>query len=274
MKFVSFRADGRASIGAVCDRGIVDLAELISGGSPQDMLVALIDRFDELRHRIEALVDAAPALPVETVALGPSVPAPTKLLCVMRNRPALSQSEHPFAYLKCSQEPVGTGQVLHLPRGESELRHAPEVAAVIRGPVRHLPASMWRTAVFGYTLFLDTIRPSSMFTAGSDAEDWWKSWDTPWAVGPCIVTEDAVADAGQGLTLSVSRGAETVEVRDPGQPSLPGLIAFLSSVMTLRTGDVIACGAHDDAVLMPAVPGSRVELTAPGIGSLAVEVQV
>ena len=273
MKFVAFRAGGRASMGAVCDRGIVDLGGLISGGSLQDMLVALVDRFDELRHRVEALVAAAPALPVEMVALGPSVPAPAKLLCVMRNRPALSQSEHPFAYLKCCQEPVGTGQVLHLPRGESELRHAPEVAAVIRGPVRHLPASEWRTAVFGYTLLLDTIRPSSMFTAGSNAEDWWKSWDTPWAVGPCIVTEDAVAEPGQGLTLSVSRGAETVAVRDPGQPSIPGLIAFLSSVMTLRTGDVIACGAHSDAVVIPAVPGSRVELAAPGIGSLAVEVQ-
>ena len=42
--------------------------------------------------------------------------------------------------------------------------------------------------------------------------------------------------------------------------------------MTLHTGDVIACGAHEEA-LTQAVASSRVELTLPAIGALAIEVQ-
>jgi 2-keto-4-pentenoate hydratase/2-oxohepta-3-ene-1,7-dioic acid hydratase in catechol pathway len=249
----------------------VDLGELLPAASQQDMLVALIDRFDDLRPRIEGLLEAGPARPLEPVMIGASVPAPGKLLCAMRNRPALARSSYPYAYLKCAVGPVGAGQTLRLPREETELWYEPELAAVVRGPARNMPRHAWQTAVFGYTAFLDIVRPSSMFTAGSGAEDWWKSWDTPWAVGPCIVTADAISDPGQGLTLSVTHAASAVEVEDPGHPPLPELIEFLSTVMTLHTGDLIACGAHESTVTT-ASSNSHAEVTLPGVGSLAVEV--
>jgi 2-keto-4-pentenoate hydratase/2-oxohepta-3-ene-1,7-dioic acid hydratase in catechol pathway len=272
VKLVTFHNGGRTSIGAVSDRGVVDLGELVPSACPQDMLTALIGRFDELRERIDALVHAGPALRMETLIVGASVPAPGKVLCVMRNRPALAQTAHPYAYLKCSLGAVATGQVLRLPRGETELWHEPELAVVVRGPARNVPRNAWRTAVFGYTGFLDVIRPSSMFTAASGAGDWWKSWDTPWAVGPWIVPHESMDDPGKGLTLSVTQASGTVEVADPDSPPLPELIEFLSSVMTLHTGDLIACGAHASAVT-PASSDSRVRLTLPAIGSLTVEVR-
>jgi hypothetical protein len=87
-----------------------------------------------------------------------------------------------------------------------------------------------------------------------------------------VVTSDAVSEPGMGLTLSVTTPSEALETRDPGRPSLPELVEFLSSVMTLHTGDLIACGAHETTV-MPAVAGSRAELTMPEIGTLSVEVR-
>jgi 2-keto-4-pentenoate hydratase/2-oxohepta-3-ene-1,7-dioic acid hydratase in catechol pathway len=269
VRFVTFQAGQGASLGLVADRGVVNLAELLPAAGPQAMLEVLIDRFDTLREELERRARTGPFVPADSVALRASVPAPGKFLCVMRNRPALDRTRHPFAYLKCSAGPVGSGEMLRLPRGEPQLWYEPELAVVVRGPVRNLEPSAWRTAVFGYTAVLDVVRPSSMFTAASGAEDWWKSWDTPWAVGPAIVTDDAVAAPGRDLTLRVNDRADSVEVADPGHPALPEIIAFLSSVMTLRTGDLIACGAHEAAVA-EASAGSDVELTLPPIGSLTV----
>jgi 2-keto-4-pentenoate hydratase/2-oxohepta-3-ene-1,7-dioic acid hydratase in catechol pathway len=270
VRFVTSQAGQGLSLGVVTDRGVVDLAGLLPARGPQAMLEALIDRFDALGGEVERLAVSGPAVPLESVALGPSVPAPGKLLCVMRNRPGLEQARHPFAYLKCSAGAIGSGDVLSLP-AESELWHEPELAVVVRGPVRNLAPDAWRSAVFGYTALLDVVRPSSMFSAKSGAEDWWKSWDTPWAVGPAIVTEDELADPGVDLRLRVGDAADGREVADPGRPALPEIIAFLSTVMTLRTGDLIACGAHESAVVA-ASAGSKVELTLPAIGSLALRV--
>jgi 2-keto-4-pentenoate hydratase/2-oxohepta-3-ene-1,7-dioic acid hydratase in catechol pathway len=271
VRFVTFQAGQTPSLGLVGDRGVVDLAELLPADHPQAMLETVIDRFDELRGELERHARTGAAMPPEAMMLRASVPAPGKLLCVMRNRPALERAPHPFAYLKRSAGAVGSGEVLRLPFGEPELWHEAELAVVVRGPVRNLAPEAWRAAVFGYTAVLDVVRPSSIFTAGSGAEDWWKSWDTPWAVGPAIVTEDELADPGRDVRLRVSDSDDSVEVTDPGRPALPEIIAFLSSVMTLRTGDLIACGAHE-AATAPASAGSAVELTIPTIGSLAVQV--
>jgi len=271
VRFVTFQAGQGPSLGVVVDRGVVDLAELLPGAGPQAMLKALIDGYDALRGEIERLARSGSAVPLGSVVLGASVPAPGKFLCVMRNRPALEQARHPFAYLKCTGGAVGPGEVLRLPRGESKLWHEPELAVVARGPVRDVAPGAWRTAVFGYTAVLDVVRPSSAFTAGSGSADWWKSWDTPWAVGPAIVTEDEMLDPGRELKLRVSDTANAVEVTDPGRPALPQIIAFLSSVMTLRTGDLIACGAHEASVAT-ASADTDVTLTLPVIGSLDVRV--
>lgn len=272
MRFATFEAEGRVSIGIVVARGLVDLRELLPSECAQTMLAALIDGLDELRGPIDSLATAGPVLPLGAVRLRAAVPAPGKVLCVMRNRPELTATAHPYAYLKYAHGGVGSGQALRLPAHEPDLRHEPELAVVIRGPARDVRRDAWRSAVFGYTGFLDVVRPSSAIAPGEHGENWSKSWDTPWAIGPWVVTDDEVSDPGQGLALRLTTSSQTVEASDPGSPWLPELVEFLSSVMTLHTGDVIACGAHEEA-LTPAVASSRVELTLPAIGALAIEVQ-
>lgn len=252
------------------DAGIVDLAPLLAGDEPQAMLERLIDQRDQLSEAISALCQAGPAHPLDSVTLCASVPAPGKVLCVMRNRPALDESSSPpWAYLKYAAGGVGDEATLRLPTGEADLRLAPELGIVVRGPVRNLAPEAWREAVFGYTGFLDVTRPGSgLGPAGRD--DWWRSWDTAFAVGPAIVTiEDGAPTRGPSLT--VTDGSGSVHGEDPAAPAVGEIIAFLSSVMTLRSGDLIACGAHE-AAIVDALPGSRARLQLPGSGSLRVEV--
>jgi 2-keto-4-pentenoate hydratase/2-oxohepta-3-ene-1,7-dioic acid hydratase in catechol pathway len=271
VRIACFECDHRISIGALTDTGITDLAPLLARDDPQSMLERLIDEREQLSDAIAELCRTAPVHPLSSIAACASVPAPGKVLCVMRNRPALEESPSPpWAYLKYAGGGVGTEAVLRLPPGERALRFEPAIAVVVRGPARNVPPDAWRDAVFGFTGFLDVVRPGSALGPAGD-QDWWKSWDTAFAVGPTIVTDLGARDPGRGLSLAVTDPSGTVSVQDPGQPSLGEIIAFLSSVMTLRSGDLIACGAHQAAVLA-AAPGSRAQLQLPGCGSLRVEV--
>jgi 2-keto-4-pentenoate hydratase/2-oxohepta-3-ene-1,7-dioic acid hydratase in catechol pathway len=252
------------------ETGIVDLAPLLEGDEPQAMLEQLIDHYDQLSDAIANVCRTDRAHPLASVALRASVPAPGKVLCVMRNRPALDESPSPpWAYLKYAAGGVGNDAVLRLPVGERDLRLAPELGIVVRGPARDVAPDAWRDVVFGYTGFLDVTRAGSgLGPAGRD--DWWKSWDTAFAVGPAIVTLDEGAPL-RGPSLALTDGSSTISTQDPEAPALGEIIAFLSSVMTLRSGDLIACGAHEAAVV-DAMPGSHVRMELPGSGSLSVEV--
>jgi 2-keto-4-pentenoate hydratase/2-oxohepta-3-ene-1,7-dioic acid hydratase in catechol pathway len=261
VRVVTFESERGESVGALVGDDVVDLAALLPGETPQAMLEALIDGFDDVRHAIDTL----PARPVAEVRLRASVPSPGKVLCVMRNRPGLEEgAAPPYAYLKYAGGGVGSGESLRLPASEPSLHFAPALAAVVRGPVRAVAPGHWRDAVFGFTGFVDVVRPGSFFTGG---EDWWKSWDTPFAVGPAIVTADEIP---AGLGLAVTGPSGTLTAADPGRPPIGSIVSFLSSVMTLRTGDLIALRAHDAAVV-PASAGSSVELDVPGGGRLVVE---
>jgi 2-keto-4-pentenoate hydratase/2-oxohepta-3-ene-1,7-dioic acid hydratase in catechol pathway len=192
---------------------------------------------------------------------------------VMLNRPESETEPEPYVYLKHVDGGVGPGHVLPLPANDdwSTLRYEPELAVIIRGPARNVPRDQWRTAVFGYTAFLEIVRPPSQFPPGESVDDWSKSWDTSWAIGPCIVPIDDVSDPGNGLVFRTGSGHDWRDVADPGHPRLPELIEFVSSVMTLKSGDVIACGAHD-ATVVPVQPGGSAEVEIPEIGLLQVEV--
>jgi 2-keto-4-pentenoate hydratase/2-oxohepta-3-ene-1,7-dioic acid hydratase in catechol pathway len=268
VRVVTFESERGASIGALVDGGVVDLADLLPADSPQAMLEALIDGEDDLRDAIEERCRTRTPHPLDAVRLRASVPAPGKVLAVMRNRPGLEEgSAPPYAYLKYAAGGVGTGEPLPLPADGSGLAFAPGLAVVVRGPAKDLAPADWRDAVFGFTGFLDVVRPGSAFGSG---EDWWKSWDTSFAVGPAIVTADEVADPGGGVALTVTTPTGTFTGADPGRPPVDRIVSFASSVMTLRTGDLIACGAHD-AAIVPAAPGSRVQLEVPSSGRIVVE---
>jgi 2-keto-4-pentenoate hydratase/2-oxohepta-3-ene-1,7-dioic acid hydratase in catechol pathway len=67
------------------------------------------------------------------------------------------------------------------------------------------------------------------------------------------------------------------EVRQHGRASemifgIPQLIAYISSIMTLEPGDIIATGTP--AGVGPLVEGDEVEVEIPGIGSVRNPVQI
>ena len=215
----------------------------------------------------EAGVAQAPRL--EDVALLPPS-TPTKLVCVGRNYRAHARElgnevpGEPLLFLKPPSALLGAGGAIEYPVGQSELvHHEGELAAIIGTPARHVDAATALDHVAGYTLMNDVTardlqRRDSQFTRG-------KGFDTFAPLGPWLDTD--FRPAAQGLTVRVNG-----ELRQDGRLSqmifgVGEVIAYVSRVMTLMPGDVIATGTPSG--VGPLVPGDEVSVTIEGLGTLA-----
>jgi 2-keto-4-pentenoate hydratase/2-oxohepta-3-ene-1,7-dioic acid hydratase in catechol pathway len=94
-----------------------------------------------------------------------------------------------------------------------------------------------------------------------------KGFDTFAPIGPCITT-GLPYDAADGLTVegwvngTRRQGSTTRELIF----SVPRLIAFITSVMTLLPGDIITTGTPSG--IGPLEPGDRVTIKVEGVGEL------
>jgi 2-keto-4-pentenoate hydratase/2-oxohepta-3-ene-1,7-dioic acid hydratase in catechol pathway len=194
------------------------------------------------------------------------LPRPSKILC------ATGGSGQPLLMtLKSAESVIGPGETIQLPDVSDDWHFVPEaeLGLVMRGPAKSVTAANWRSAVFGYTCVVDVMaRGDTMF--GRDF--WLAKADTLGPLGPCIVTADEVGDPNALRVQSFLNGAplqdySTSEV----EFTAPQLVEFATTVMTLYSGDVIACGtpAQD---LRPLKNGDSLEVTIEPIGKLALHV--
>ncbi len=236
VKLVLFEErSGSPAVGLLSARGIVALdREAAAGETPQGMMEDVIEHYHDLE--VERLAEQGPALAPDTVRLLAPLPEPGKVLCRVANFGA--DGDDPPSrqlYLKNPDAVVGPGGSLMLPNERGPFLLEPELGVVIRD-----------NAVFGYTCFMDVTRPP----ADEWGVSWQKSFDTHCAIGPWIVTSDELT---------------------PERVDVSSLLEFAREVMTLCTGDLLACGAEADQV-REIRGGQRAEMEIEGIGRLAVEV--
>ena len=279
MRIVLFRAPGRdaPSPGVVTEAGIVDLDPLVQpADDPQEMIARLISDYDNLADAIARHAQSAPVIDGEGVRLLPPTPWPTTILGCIANYWEHAQREpRPLnMFLKDPGAVIGPGDTVRLPAFDQPwmFMHEAELAIVIRGPARNVPVDRWRDAVFGYTGLIDvtargvgriTWRPVSWLG---------KSFDTFAPVGPCIVTADEVPDPNDLIVRLWDNGdlRHHYSTDDMEHP-VPELIAFATAVMTLQSGDLIACGTNHEG-LGAIQDGDHLELEIERIGRMAVDV--
>jgi len=254
------------------DRGVVPLPD--HGLTPQAEMVALIDQFEDLRADLERLAaNARELVPAAEVQLLPPLPRPGKILCSTATYAGPPFEERPqlLFTLKSAESVIGPGQVVQLPDVGDEWHFQPEaeLGLVIRGPARNVRAADWRRAVFGYTCVIDVM-------ASGDAQfgrDFWlaKS-DTLGPLGPCIVTADEIADPQSLRVTSTVKGqaAQNFAVADADYSPAEQL-ELATTIMTLKSGDVLACGTSREG-LVSIADGDDVQVDIAGIGRLHVRV--
>ena len=275
MRLVLFQSAGHDEPvpGLLTDRGIVSLAPAVQHQyTPQLTMQWIIDHFDRLRPQFARLAVEEEAYPPSSVRLRAPLPRPGKILCCIANYWEHAQREaRPLnMFLKNPEAVVGPGDTIVLPKMTEPwiFMHEAELALVIKGPAKKIRREDWRGAVFGYTGLIDVSARGEgrrTWKAGS-----WlgKSFDTFAPIGPCITTADEIPDPNNVVVRFWDDGQLRHHYNtDDMEHRVPELVEFASSIMTLNSGDLIACGTNHEG-LGALQDGESVEIEVERVGRM------
>lgn len=259
MKLVLFQIGGTGEIlpGLLTERGVVSIADLVKKSyTPQLTMNGIIDDFETLRPAFERAAAGAEAKPLSAVRLRAPLPRPGKILCCIANywEHAQRAPRELSMFLKNSDAVIGPGDTIMLPENTAPwaFMHEAELALVIKGPVKMVKQKDWRSAVFGYTGFIDvSARGDGRRTWPSGPPAAWtgKSFDTFAPIGPCITTADEIPEPNDIIVRFWNDGQLRHNYNtDDMEHRVPELIEWATSVMTLYSGDVIACGTNHEGL--------------------------
>lgn len=212
------------------------------------------------------------------VRLQAVVPNPEKLICIGLNyrdhaletgRPI---PEVPTIFAKYANVLIGDGEPIVIPSTTDQVDYEAELAFVIGRRARHVSEAEAMQHVAGYAAFNDvTARDyqarTSQWTLG-------KSFDSFGPLGPALVTLDELPDPG-ALGIRLRIGDETLQQSNTREMlfPIPRLVAYLSEVMTLEPGDVVATGTPAGVGFIRRPPrflraGDNVRVEIDGVGVL------
>ena len=193
-----------------------------------------------------ATAAAGPVHAVEGLDYAPLVPAPEKILCIGQNyadhiaEMGNEPPAYPTVFAKFAPALVGAYDDVVLPAVSDAVDYEAELAVVIGRPVRHATPEQAQAAIAGYTVLNDVSARDWQFRTSQFLQG--KTFERSTPLGPCLVTPDELPAGGweistviDGETRQHSTTAELVF-------SAVDIVAYLSTVVTLNPGDVIATG--------------------------------
>jgi 2-keto-4-pentenoate hydratase/2-oxohepta-3-ene-1,7-dioic acid hydratase in catechol pathway len=168
----------------------------------------------------------------------------------------------PKIFLKAPSALVGPGEPIRLPAVAGNIEHEAELAVVLGRRLCDASPEAARAAVLGYSCFNDVTARALQRLDGVFARA--KGFDSFAPMGPWIET----GVVPEELTLECWVNRALRQRGEMGQAifSVPEALAFISRVMTLMPGDVVAMGTP--AGVGPLVAGDRVEVRIEGVGRL------
>jgi 2-keto-4-pentenoate hydratase/2-oxohepta-3-ene-1,7-dioic acid hydratase in catechol pathway len=280
MKLVLFQPDGRSDVvpGLLTDRGVVSIAGAVPpGATAQLTMQGIIDGFETLRPSLERLAKEGPGIPLAAVRLRPPLPRPGKILACIANfwEHGAMEARPLNMFMKNPDAVIGPGDTIVLPAFTEPwiFMHEAELALVMKGPAKMVAKEDWRRAVFGYTGMIDVS------ARGEGRRTWktgsWlgKSFDTFAPIGPCIATLDEIADPNDvHVQFWVDGQLRHNYNTDDMEHFVPELVEFATTIMTMNSGDLIACGTNHEG-LGPLQDGEVVDFEIHGIGRMRLHVR-
>src|ERR1041385_2234168 len=194
---------------------------------------------------------------------------PSKSFCVGRNyreraaKLGKKRPDEPLLFLKAPSAIISSGEDIVLPSASQQVEHEGELGVVIGRVARRIASDEDPLSyVLGYTCVNDVTardlqRKDVQFTRG-------KSFDTFCPVGPWIETDIDPGNVAVQTRLNgeVKQKGNTADMAFP----VAFLIRYISEIMTLYPGDLIATGTPAGVSRMK--PGDIVEVEVAGIGVL------
>jgi 2-keto-4-pentenoate hydratase/2-oxohepta-3-ene-1,7-dioic acid hydratase in catechol pathway len=274
MRLASYHMRGRPSFGAVVGEGIVDLRTRLSRFSN----LLEVFRAQALDQAKAAASGVRPDMSLAEVELLPPLPAPEKILCIginYKNRERdydfTEPPKYPSMFYRAPNSVVGSGQKLIRPKVSEQLDYEGEIALVIGRECKHVAKESALGVIAGLTLCNEgSIR--DWMRHGKFNVTQGKNFDATGSIGPWIETE---VDLSKPLSLVVRKNGEITQEDTTANMifSFAELIAYVTTFMTLKPGDIISTGTpvKTDAKADPPVwlkPGDTIEIECPAVGVL------
>lgn len=197
----------------------------------------------------------APVMPSKVVAVGLNY----RVHAEEMSKPL---PETPLIFMKPSTAVIGPEQAIELPSVSKRVDHEAELGVVVGTRCRNLRRDNAMAAVLGYTCVNDvTARDLQNLDVQYTRA---KGFDTFCPLGPWIETE--LNPRGLRIQSRVNGAVRQSATTADMIHSIENLLVFISGVMTLLPGDVIATGTPPG--VGPLNAGDVVEIEVEGIGVL------
>ncbi|MGV9345054.1 fumarylacetoacetate hydrolase family protein [Streptomyces spiralis] len=237
MKLATIRtADGTRAVridGEVLDDlGYADLGEL----------------FAEADWQAKAAAASGTTHPVGGADFAPVVPTPSKVICVGHNytnhikEMGRELPDHPTLFPKFADTLLGANDDLVKPAETDALDWEVELAVVIGKEVRRADEQQASDAIAGFTVMNDISVRDWQFRTIEWTQG--KIWEATTPVGPYVVTPDEVGGVRPALQVRTVVDGQVMQQDDTGTLLFDPvfLVRYISTVITLRPGDIIATG--------------------------------
>jgi 2-keto-4-pentenoate hydratase/2-oxohepta-3-ene-1,7-dioic acid hydratase in catechol pathway len=171
--------------------------------------------------------------------------------------------EEPLLFLKPSTAVIGPDADIVYPAMSRRVDYEAELAVVMGRTCRHIKEQDFRDYVLGYTAINDVTARDLQKKDGQFTRS--KSFDTFAPLGPWV--ETAIPDPDNLMVEAFLNGERRQHSSTANLVfGVGALVSFISRIMTLLPGDVIATGTP--AGIGPMSPGDVVEIRVEGVGTL------
>ena len=202
-----------------------------------------------------------------------------KIVCLLKSYRAHAEemqsvpATKPEFFLKPSTAIISDGMTIILPEESKEVHHEVELAIVIGKSGKNIPASQAPDHVLGYAVFIDVTARDIQLKAMGDGRPWAiaKGYDT-FAPISAVMPKGQVGDP-QNIELWLRVNGELRQRSNTNKLlfTIEDIIAFISSIMTLERGDIIATGTPEG--VGPIRAGDRITAGIEHVGELTVDVK-
>ncbi|NQT95636.1 MAG: fumarylacetoacetate hydrolase family protein [Candidatus Omnitrophica bacterium] len=246
MKITRFQHNESIEYGVI-ESGRIHLID----GSVFSEEIAYKDEYAEL-DRVKLL---SPVVPSKVVCVGLNYKDHAKEL-------SMPIPEEPIIFLKPPSSLIGPGENILYPSSVNRLDYEAELAIVIKKYTKSILSDRSSQHILGYTALNDVTARDLQKKDGQWTRA--KSFDTFCPVGPYIATDLDADDLHIELNVNgqIKQSSSTSNMIF----GVDFLVSFISGVMSLMPGDIIATGTPKGVGSLSR--GDKIELIIEGIGSL------
>lgn len=279
MRLISFKQGDGLHIGAITEKGVLDLS-LVDETAPTDLgAVVKGGQLDSIANMIRLAGNKAHHQ-IKDLKLALPVPSPGKILCLGLNymdhvmEGPFEKQPFPAIFMRSSTSLVAANEPIIAPAVSETLDFEAELAVIIGRECKNLSEENALDVIAGYSCFNDGSvrefqRHTIQWTMG-------KNFDKTGPFGPVLVTPDELPEAASGLKIECRLNGRTVQssTTDMMIFSVVETLVYITKAITLEPGDLVIMGTPSGVGHARKPPlwmkdGDLVEVDIEGIGILS-----